>query len=188
MGHLAAASWALPEGCARDWRSFGASSHWRTSPGLDWTGLTNLWQAVRKCSRCHSAKLLLCNDGFALICKSLMLWLVVHPPLPPPPAPPRSGELRTQKLKSHLLRTQSFNVLPLKPGVGQYLAIHATLTARDSFLISTLLAHLSALFPNLSQDFPVLALANTGSFVGPQNRIGHLVRCWFPYWVPAEYK
>ena len=46
---------------------------------------------------------------------------------------PRSGELRTQKLKSHLVRTQSLNVLPLKPGVGQYIAIHATLTARDFF-------------------------------------------------------
>ena len=32
---------------------------------------------------------------------------------------PRSGELRTQKLKSHLVRTQSLNVLPFKPGVGQ---------------------------------------------------------------------
>ena len=47
---------------------------------------------------------------------------------------PRSGELRTQKLKSHLVRTQSLNILPLKPGVGQYIAIHATLTARDFFL------------------------------------------------------
>ena len=47
---------------------------------------------------------------------------------------PRSGELRTQKLKSHLVRTQSLNVLPLKPGVGQCIAIHATLTARDFFL------------------------------------------------------
>ena len=46
----------------------------------------------------------------------------------------RSGELRMQKLKSHLVRTQSLNVLPLKPGVGQYIAIHAALTARDFFL------------------------------------------------------
>ena len=46
----------------------------------------------------------------------------------------RIGELRTQKLKSHLVRTQSLNVLPLKPGVSQYIAIHATLTARDFFL------------------------------------------------------
>ena len=46
----------------------------------------------------------------------------------------RGGDLRTQKLKSHLLRTQSLKVFPLKPGVGQYIAIHATLTARDFFL------------------------------------------------------
>ena len=39
-----------------------------------------------------------------------------------------------QKLKSHLVRTQSLKVLPLKPGVGQYTAKHATLTARDFFL------------------------------------------------------
>ena len=36
-----------------------------------------------------------------------------------PIIPLRSGELRTQKLKSHLVRIQSLNVLPLKPGVGQ---------------------------------------------------------------------
>ena len=39
-----------------------------------------------------------------------------------------------QKLKSQLMRTQSLNVLPLEPGVGQYIAIEATLTARDFFL------------------------------------------------------
>ena len=46
---------------------------------------------------------------------------------------PHSGELQTQKLKSHLVRTQSLNILPLKPGAGQYIAIHAMLTARDFF-------------------------------------------------------
>ena len=61
---------------------------------------------------------------------------------------PRSGELRTQKLKSHLMRTQSLNILSLKPGVGQCIAIHATLTARDSsLLISTLPVHSPAFFP-----------------------------------------
>ena len=39
-----------------------------------------------------------------------------------------------QKLNSHLVRTQSLNVVLLKPGVGQYIAIHATLPARDFFL------------------------------------------------------
>ena len=37
---------------------------------------------------------------------------------------------------------------------------------------------------NLSQFFPVLAVANTGSCVGPQNKIGHPVGCRFPCWVP----
>ena len=55
----------------------------------------------------------------------LTLEKKILPPLP------RSGELRMQKLKSHLVRTQSLNVLPLKPGAGRYIAIHATLTARD---------------------------------------------------------
>ena len=44
------------------------------------------------------------------------------------------GELRTQKLKVHRMRAQSLKVLPLKPGVGQNIAMHATLTARDFFL------------------------------------------------------
>ena len=36
--------------------------------------------------------------------------------------------------------------------------------------------------------FSVLAVANTGSCVGPQNNIGHPVGCRFPCWVPKEYK
>ena len=87
-------------------------------------------------------------------------------------ATPRSGELRTQKFKSHLVKTQSLKILPLKPGVGQYKAIHATLTARDFSLASFYPSgHSPAFFPNLSQFFPVLAVANTRSCVGPQNKI-----------------
>ena len=59
----------------------------------------------------------------------------------------RSGELRTEKLKSYLVRTQSLNFLPLKPGIGQYIAMHATLTVRVSYLlISALSVHLPAFF------------------------------------------
>ena len=47
---------------------------------------------------------------------------------------PRGGELWMQKLKSHLVRTWSLNVLPLKPGVSRYIPIRAMLTARDFFL------------------------------------------------------
>ena len=101
----------------------------------------------------------------------------------------RSGELRTQKLKSHLVRTQSLNVLPLKSGVGQYIAIHVMLTARNFFLAYFYPSgpFTCIFFQNLSQFFPVLAVANTGSCVGPQNEIGHSVGCRFPCWVPAEY-
>ena len=35
-------------------------------------------------------------------------------------------------------------------------------------------------FQNLSQFLPVLAVANTGSCVGPQNKKGHPVGCRFP--------
>ena len=76
---------------------------------------------------------------------------------------PRSGELRTQTLKSHLVRKHILNVLPLKPGVGQYIAIHATLTARDFFLDyfypSSPFTCIFAI--NLSRFFLCLAVANT---------------------------
>ena len=89
---------------------------------------------------------------------------------------PRPGELRMQKLKSHLLRIQSLKVLPLKHGVGQYIAIHAMLTVRDSSLqIFILPVHSPAFFPNLSRIFPVLAVANTGSCVCLQKKRSF---CW----------
>ena len=106
------------------------------------------------------------------------------------PLKPRSGELRTQKLKSYQMRTQSLKVLPLKPGVGQYIAIHATLTARDFFLANFNLPSpfTCIFFPNLSEVFPELAAANTGSCVDLQNKIGYLAGCRFPCWVPAEHR
>ena len=94
---------------------------------------------------------------------------------------PRSGELRTQKLKSHLVRTQSLNVLPFKPGVGQYIAIHATLTARNVFLAFYPSGPFSCIFSKTSPDFSLCWLWLThGSCVGPQNKIGHPARCRFP--------
>ena len=68
---------------------------------------------------------------------SLFLFFLTHSNinlLLSPSLSPSSRELWMQKLKSHLVRTQNLNVLPLKPIVGQYLAIYATLTARDFFL------------------------------------------------------
>ena len=102
----------------------------------------------------------------------------------------RSEELRTQKLKSHLMRTQSLNVLPLKPGVGHYIAIYATLTAKDFFLAYFYPSgpFTCFFFQNLSRFFPVLAVADTGSCVGLQNKIGQPAGCRFPCSVPTEYK
>ena len=86
-----------------------------------------------------------------------------------------------QKFKSHLLRTKSLKVLPLKPGVGEYIAIHATLTARDFFLAYFYPSGpFTCIFSKTSRFFPVLAVANTGSCVGPQNKIGHPAGCRFP--------
>ena len=74
---------------------------------------------------------------------------------------------------SVVLRTQSLKVLFLKPGVGQYIAIYATLTARDFFLAYyypsgplTCILFPKPL-PSFFFFFPVLAVANTGSCVGP---------------------
>ena len=85
---------------------------------------------------------------------------------------PRSGELRTQKWKSHLVITQSLNVIPLKPGVGQYVAIHATLTARGFFFTYFYPSGpFTCIFSKTSPDFfLVVAVVNTGSCVGPQNK------------------
>ena len=83
---------------------------------------------------------------------------------------PRSGELRTQKLKSHLVRTQRLNVLPSKPGVGQYIYVLRLLPGISSLLISTLPVHSPAFFP---KPLPIF------SCVGLQNKIGHPAGCRF---------
>ena len=76
------------------------------------------------------------------------------------------------------VESKSLKVLPLKPGVSQHRALHARLTARDFFFAnfypSSPSIHLH-FFSKTSPEFffPVLAAANTGSCVGPQNKIGH---------------
>ena len=59
-------------------------------------------------------------------------------------------------------------------GRSVYIAIHTALTARDFFLTNFyLLVYSPAFFQNLSLVFPVLAVASTGSRVGPQNKFDH---------------
>ena len=70
---------------------------------------------------------------------------------------------------------------PLKPELGQYIAIHAMLPARDFFYPHLYPSGLfTCIFSNLSRVFPVLAVANTGSSVGPQNKISHPAGGRFP--------
>ena len=73
-----------------------------------------------------------------------------------------------QKLMSYLVRTQSLNVLPLKPGVVQYIAIHATLTARDFFLAYFYPSGpFTCIFTKPLPILPVLAVANTWFLCSP---------------------
>ena len=118
---------------------------------------------------------------FVCVCVCVCVFVVMVP---------RSGELRTQKFKSHLMKIQSLNVLPLKPEVGQYIAIHVALTARDFFLANSYPSGpFTCIFSKTSPKFlPVLATANAGFCVGPQNKIGHSAGCRFPCSVLAEYK
>ena len=88
---------------------------------------------------------------------------------------PCSGVLRTQKLMSHLVRTQSLNVVPLKPGVGQYITIHVTLTARDFFLAYFYPScPFTCIFPKPLPIFLCWLWLTHGYCVGLQNKIGHL--------------
>ena len=94
----------------------------------------------------------------------------------------RSGELRMQKLKSHLVRTQSLNVLHLKPGVCQHIAIHGTLTARYFFLVYFFTSGpFTCILSKTPPDFFLCLLWLTlGSCKGPQNNIGQPAGCRFP--------
>ena len=65
------------------------------------------------------------------------------------------------------------------PGADRvYIAMHATLTARNFFLANFYPAGpFTCIFSqNLCRVFPVLAVANTGSCVDPQSNLGHPAR------------
>ena len=72
---------------------------------------------------------------------------------------------------------------PFKAWSRSVLAVHATLTARDFFLAYFYPSGpFSCIVSKTSPDFFffLLALANTGSCVDPQNKIGHPAGCRFP--------
>ena len=79
------------------------------------------------------------------------------------------------EIRDPSVQNPHLKVLPFKPGAGPYKATHATPTARDFFLTNFYPPRpFTCIFSKASPDvFPVLAVANTGSYVGPQNKIGH---------------
>ena len=107
----------------------------------------------------------------------------------------RSGKLRTQKLKSHLVRTQSLNVIPLKPGVGHYIAMHVTPIARKVVLADFYLPGLFIfIFPKTFPEFFLCQMWLTQVHVRTC-RIKYVTllvvteeRCRFLVLEPAEYK
>ena len=75
------------------------------------------------------------------------------------------------EIKVPPVRTQS-----LKPGVGQYIATHAMLTARDFFLAYFYPSGpFNCVFPKPLPIFLCWLRLTRGSCVGPQNKIGHPV-------------
>ena len=79
------------------------------------------------------------------------------------------AEIKVPSVENTELKSSLF-----KPGVDQYIATRAVLAARDFFLTNFyLLVYSPAFFQNLSLVFPVLAVASTGSRVGPQNKFDH---------------
>ena len=89
----------------------------------------------------------------------------------------RSGVLRTQKLKTHLLRSQSSKVSLSNPAVGQNIYIYSSPAATDffraNFYFSYPFTFFFSFFQNVSRVFPVLAAANAGSCGGLHNKLGH---------------
>ena len=68
-----------------------------------------------------------------------------------------------------------------KRGGDQYIAIHATLTARDFFLAYFYPSGpFTRTFPDLSRFLLCWLWLTHGSSVGPQNKIGHPAGCRFP--------
>ena len=94
-------------------------------------------------------------------------------------------ELRTQKLKSPSVENTEFKSSPFKAwrrSVCSMRCMLRLLPGISSLLISTLPLQSPAFFSpqNLSRVFPVSAVASSGSFIGPQTKIGHPAGCWFP--------
>ena len=100
--------------------------------------------------------------------------------------PPQWGtadaELKVPSVENTELKDSPFKAW------GRSVLSHTYMAARDFFLANFYPSgpFTCIFFQNLSQVFNVLATANTGSCVGPQNKIGHLAGCRFLVECPRD--
>ena len=119
------------------WLSLGGAVQWRPCPPSFPSRPSGLFGSPRADLRVVGINQPSLPTPFYPVLVSISVFMAlstVFHSINSPDNSPLSYSLRTQKLKSHPVRTQSWNVLLLKTGVGQYIAIHATLTASDFFL------------------------------------------------------
>ena len=119
------------------------------------------------------------QSGFCSMCESPPYYTTF----------PRSGGLRTQKLKSNLMRNTELKGSPFKAWSWAVYSHACYAYSRDFFLTYFYPSSpFTCIFSNLSRYFLCWLWLTHGSCVGPQNKIGHPVGGIFPCWVPAEYK
>ena len=95
---------------------------------------------------------------------------------------PCNGELRTQKLKSPSGENTELKRSPFEAW-GRPVYCHTRYVYCQGLLSCLFLPFRSIhlhFFQNLSRFLAVLAVANTGPCVGPQNKVGHPSGCRFP--------
>ena len=100
-----------------------------------------------------------------------------------PPPPPSSGELRTQKLKSHLVRNTKLKSSSFK-AYSRSVHSRTCYAYCQGFLPCLFLPFRSIFlhcFQNLSRFLLCWLWITHGSCVGLQNKIGHPAGCRFPY-------
>ena len=86
--------------------------------------------------------------------------------------PPQWGSADAEIKDPSVENTQRFSLFKL--GAGPYKAMNATPTARDFFLADCYPSDpFTCIFFLISPEFSLLAVANTSSCAGPQNKIGH---------------
>ena len=82
------------------------------------------------------------------------------------------------EVKDPSVGNSELKVSPFKAWVSIETCMLRVLPGISSLLISTLMVHSRAFFPKSLQVFLLLAVTNTSSGVGPQNKTAHPASCY----------